>query len=357
VFWAWNDKLLDVSDVVETQKSQFSTGALLSAYSYNKITGKRSYYSVPWKAWLYPFHLRRSFVEKAGYKISEIPKRWDAFIDFFKPLQTKLRARGLRQVYAYGHYLSDDAGTSYHLFLSFLTAYGGQDIVTADGRVHTDDPKIRDAAVRALTKLTSAYKEGFVPPEVTNWTDTDAWAAFAARRFAMFFGWGLGVELAVRHNKAEYDDIVTRGPPLDNDGEELPSELLTTAPIIPKAAKSVAVAKDFLKYAIQPKVLNKHLKASLGIWLPPMPSLAEGDPFWLDPTDPHRSAYANQALFSPTIPGWYYFNPAMGEVLIEHVFTTAERDVIFHGMAPEAAIDNAFKRIEAIFAKYPIVQA
>ena len=32
-------------------------------------------------AWL--FHIWRSLVEKAGYKISDIPNTWDAFLDFF----------------------------------------------------------------------------------------------------------------------------------------------------------------------------------------------------------------------------------------------------------------------------------
>jgi len=32
-------------------------------------------------------------------------------------------------------------------------------------------------------------------------------------------------------------------------------------------------------------------------------------------------------------------------------------DVMKNGMAPEAAVDNAFKRAEAIFAKYPIVSS
>ena len=37
---------------------------------------------------------------------------------------------------------------------------------------------------------------------------------------------------------------------------------------IPKNAKNVEVAKDFLKYLIQPKVVNEYLKAGLGRALP-----------------------------------------------------------------------------------------
>ena len=48
------------------------------------------------------------------------------------------------------------------------------------------------------------------------------------------------------------------------------------------------------------------------------------------------------------------FNPAIAEVNSEHLFSIAEFDVIKEGMAPEAAIAKAFKRVEEIFAKYPI---
>jgi len=35
-------------------------------------------------------------VEKAGYKVSDIPNTWDAYIDFFLPMQAKLRAKGMQ---------------------------------------------------------------------------------------------------------------------------------------------------------------------------------------------------------------------------------------------------------------------
>lgn len=40
----------------------------------------------------------------------------------------------------------------------------------------------------------------------------------------------------------------------------------------------------------------------------------------------------------------------------QQVFPLAEFAVMKDGMAPEAAIDKAFKRLEAIYAKYPIAQ-
>src|SRR5215472_4704525 len=45
--YAWDDKFVDVSDVVETQREEYTETALLTAYCYNNVTKKRSYYGVP----------------------------------------------------------------------------------------------------------------------------------------------------------------------------------------------------------------------------------------------------------------------------------------------------------------------
>ncbi len=353
--WSWQDKLVDVTDVVETQKAQFSSTALLAAYAYNGETKKRSYHAVPIGAGVVPFHIWHSLVEKAGLRISDIPKTWDAFIDFFRPVQDKLRAQGMQHLYAYGFTLSANGNDPLFLFNAFLIAYGGADFVTSDGRLHTDDPKVRQAAVKALVKLTTAFKDGYVPPSVVNWNDADDNNAFHSKLVVMDFDGTISTELALYHKKEEYDDILTLGLPYSNDGDELPSQLGVNSGVIPKGAKNLTVAKEFLKHLIEPKVLNAYLKAGLGRWLPTMPGLAQSDPFWLD--DPHVAAYTQQGILSPTIPVYASFNPAMGEVDAEHPFSKAAFDVTNQGMAPEQAIDKAFKRVEAIFAKYPIQQA
>ena len=75
------------------------------------------------------------------------------------------------------------------------------------------------------------------------------------------------------------------GLPLDNTGQPIPSQLGVAAAFIPKGAKNVEVAKDFLKYVIQPTVVNQYLKGGLGRTLPAMPDLVKDDPFWLDLKD------------------------------------------------------------------------
>src|SRR5215468_7445783 len=99
VLSAWRDQLVDLTDVIDTQKSQFTSAALQTVYAYNNSLKKRSYYMIPHRAAVVPFHIWKSLLAKAGYKPTDIPKTWDAFIDFFSQVQTKLRARGMRNIY------------------------------------------------------------------------------------------------------------------------------------------------------------------------------------------------------------------------------------------------------------------
>jgi multiple sugar transport system substrate-binding protein len=351
---AWEGKLVDVSDVVETQKSGYTRTALLTVNCYNGVEKKRGIYGVPYTVGCQTNHIWRPLVEKAGYTLEDLPKTWDAFYDFFKEVQKKLRAQGMRQVYAMGFQLNTTGNDCNALFNSFLIANGGQGIVTDDGKLHLDDPQVREAAIKALTYPTTAYKEGFVPPGAINWNDADDNNAFHGKQIVMDLDGSLSTEVAIIKKQQDYNDIVTMGLALSNDGKPVPSQAGSLCALIPKGAKNVEVAKEFLKYLIQPPVLNEYLKTGLGRNLPAMPAIVKDDPWWLDPKDPHRVSYVQQGALGPTVPTFWTSNPAYAQVQNEHVWAVAWADIIQGGMAPQAAAEKAFKRVEEIFAKYPI---
>ena len=349
--FAWDDKLVDVSDVVDTQREEYTETALLSGYCYNNVTKKRSYYGVPYNQNVFTNHIWRPLVEKAGYKIQDIPKTWDAYYDFFKSVQKKLREQGVRNVYGLGFQVTTNGVDPNFTFHNFLIAYGGRDIVTKDGKLHLDDPNVREAAIKALTYPATAYKEGFVPPSAINWNDADDNNAFHAKTIVMDLDGTISTEVAIFNKKEDYDDIVTMGLALSNDGKPVPSSAGVGCGLVPKGAKNVAVAKDFLKYLIQPKICNEYLKVGLGRSTPCMPSIVKTDHWWFD--DPHRAPYTQQVLVDPTVPQFWVYNPAYAQVQNEHVWSVGWVD-IKDGMEPKAAAEKAFKRIEEIFAKYPI---
>jgi multiple sugar transport system substrate-binding protein len=354
--YAWEDKLVDVTDVVETHREEYNDTALLTVRCYNNVEKKRSFYGVPYTLDVFCNHVWRPLVEKVGYKIEDIPKTWDAYYDFFKNVQKKLREQGVRHVYGLGFQVTTNGGDPNSFFNQFLIAYGGQGIVTQDGKLHLDDAKVREAALRALTYPTTAYKEGYVPPGAINWNDADDNNAFHGKQIVMDLDGSLSTEVAIIKNEQDYNDIVTMGLALSNDAKPVASQAVPLCGLIPKGAKNVEAAKHFLKYLIQPKVCNVYLKTGLGRRVPAMPAIVKDDPWWLDPKDPHRVAYTTQVLLSPTVPSFWVFNPAYAQVQNEHVWQTAWAEIMKEGMAPQAAAEKAFKRVEEIFAKYPIAQ-
>src|SRR5947209_17920426 len=209
--FAWDNKLVDVSDVVETQREEYTETALLTAYCYNNVEKKRSYYGVPYTVGASMNHIWRPLVEKAGYSMEDLPKTWDAFYDFFKEVQKKLRAQGMRNVYGLGFQLKTTGHDSNARLNHFMSDYGGQDIVTPDGKLHLDDPKVREAALQALIYPATAYKEGFVPPGAINWNDADDNNAFHAKQIVMDLDGSLSTEVAIIKNQQDYNDIVTMG--------------------------------------------------------------------------------------------------------------------------------------------------
>jgi multiple sugar transport system substrate-binding protein len=354
---AWNDKLVDVSDIVENYKSMLSETALLNSSYYNGATKQRAFYLCPVKQATSPFHIWGDLVTKAGFKLSDAPNTWDEFWSFFKPVQKELRAKGMRKMYAMGLQITTVGPNDGNgLFNYFLVANGGQDIGTRDGKLHTDDPKVREAAIRSVEFMTNCYKEGYVPPEALTWNDADDNNAYHEKLFVMDLDGTLSTELAmIKNKKAYYEEAVVRGLPNRNDGSPMPCFLAAGGGFIPKGAKGVEVAKDFMKFFMQPQVMNENLKNGLGRWVPVYPQIVKDDLWWTDTKDdPHRSPYVHEAVLGPTIANYNGFNPAWGQVYAEQLWGNCHADVIKNGMTPAAAVDKAFKRAEAIFAKFTL---
>jgi multiple sugar transport system substrate-binding protein len=359
---SWADKLEDVSDIIEPHKSGMVEAALLSINCYNNATKRRSYYGLPWAGALTPFHIWGSLVEKAGYKTSDIPNKWDPFLDFFKPMQRKLQEQGMRHTYSYGFVVGtvgiDPVNTQEH----FTVAYGGRDTVTRNGQLNSKDPKVREAAAKAMDKLATIYKEGYNPPSSLNWNDADDNNSFHSKLCIVDFDGTLSTEIAMLSSMPdELKNVITHALPLDDEGNIIPGFFGVATAAIPKGAKNVAVAKDFAKYFMQPEINNEWMKGGIGRFVPVYPHEALNDPWWTrtgpPQVVPHLAAMIEQGFRRPTLPVWYSYTPAWAQVESEHVFQLALVEVAEGRATLKQAVDKAFARSEQIFAKYPIEQA
>lgn len=348
---AWNDKFIDVTDVVKPYEGQLSETAKLGAAFYNRTTKQRSYYLCPIKQGGTPFHVWGNLLEKAGAKISDIPNTWEERFNFFKPLQKELRAKGMRKIYAIGLQVTTvGPNDGNNLYQHTLIAMGGEGIITPDGKLHTNDPKVREAAIRATTFLATTYKDGVVPPEALSWSDADDNNGFHEKLFLMDFDGTLSTELAMINNKEDFLAAVTLGMPNFKDGSPIPNQTGVGGGFIPKGSKNPEVAKDLMKYWMQPQVMNSNLKAGLGRWVPAIPQVVKDDPWWLNSGDPHLPPYVKECVLSRTVPPWEGFNPAWGQIAAEQLQMGTIADVVKNGMSPEQAVEKAHKRMEQIFA-------
>ena len=353
---AWDDKIIDVSDVVAPYELQLSETAKLCSTFYNKATKKRSYYLCPIKQGTTPFHIWGDLVEKAGFKMEEIPKNWDGVWTYLKQTQAPLRSKGMRKIYACGLQITTvGPNDGNNLFRHFLIANGGEGIVTPDGKLHTDDPKIREAAIKSVEFMTNLYREGVVPPEALSWNDADDNNGYHEKLFVMDFDGTLSTELAmIKDKQAFYHDMKTLAPVNKNDGTPMKAQVNAGGGYIPKGAKNVEVAKDFMKYFMQPKVMNENLKAGLGRWFPAIPHIVKDDAFWTGTEMPCLLPYITEGVLNPTVPLYNGYSPAWGQFEAEQVWGVAHADVIKNNMKVADAIDKAFKRCNEVFAKITI---
>src|SRR5258708_37029185 len=95
------------------------------------------------------------------------------------------------------------------------------------------------------------------------WKDLDDNNAFHAKQIIMDIEGSLWTARAIVKNQQDYNDIVVMGLALSNDGKPVPAQQGSLRGLIPKGASNIEVAKDFLKYLIQPRVLNAYLKTGL----------------------------------------------------------------------------------------------
>ena len=352
---AWNDKIGGRQRRRRAaQVASSAHTALLSSSYYNSVTKQRGYYLAPLSQGAEPFHIWGDLVEKAGFKLSDAPKTWDAFWDFFKPMQKPLRAKGMRKIYAIGPQITTVGPNDGNgLLAHFMIANGGADIVTEDGKLHTDDPQVREAAIRSVTWLTNAYKEGYVPPEALSWTDADDNNAFHEKLIVMDFDGSLSTELAmIKNKKAYYEEMKTLGLPQGNDGKPMPAQIGAGGLFIPKGAKNIEVAKDFMQFFLRPEVMNANLQGRPGPRGAGDPTDREGGCVVARSQRPAPPALRAGIGAGTDHSAYQRLQSGMGAGECRAALGQGHADVIKNGMTPAAAVDKAFRRMEAIFARY-----
>src|SRR5260370_42073337 len=76
-----------------------------------------------------------------------------------------------------GQPMGVDSSDGFYSFLTFMDAYNVK-LVSDDGKLLVDDPKVRQGLINALKDYTDPYTKSCTPPSSTSWKDPDNNVAF-----------------------------------------------------------------------------------------------------------------------------------------------------------------------------------
>lgn len=348
---AWEDKLADVSDVIEPVKSLYTGTALASVYLNNNVAKKRSYYAVPIQQQTIHIHYWQDLLKEINLQKSDIPNEWDKFWQFWQNAQKKIRQKDKSEIYGIGLTMSAASVDNFYEFEQMLEVYD-VNLLDKNGKLQVDKPEVRQGIITVLNWITNLYKDGYIPPDSVQWAAVDNNVSFLNRNLLMVANPTLSIPTSQRQDPEVYQNqIQTIEFPDEPDGE--PAKYLVSVKQILtfQSSSNLEQAKDFLSFFIRPENISEYLQLSGGRYFPVMPQLLS-DKFWQDNSDPHISVAVKQYQEGATRPFNYVVNPAYSQVLSENVWGQAIEQVIVDGLSIEDATDKAIAKIQEIFAQW-----
>ncbi|MGL5834523.1 MAG: ABC transporter substrate-binding protein [Waterburya sp.] len=348
---AWEGKLADVSDVIKLANNSYPKNILKAVSLYNKVEQKQSYYAVPlYQATVHVYYWR-DLLHKAGFSDRDIPQDWDGFWKFWTKVQDQLRIKQNQNIYGLGLPVSVEAADTYQVFEHILEAHNIS-LVNSQGQLQVNNPQIRQGIIQIFNWYKQLYEQGYIPPEALHWSNPDNNQYFLNRLVLMTPNQTLSIPAAVRQVSDTYGSkLAMIDLPKKPNGQ--PISHLTVAEQIVLFAESPhhQLAKNFLAYISQPKVMEKYLKASGNRFFPVQKTIWQ-TPFWQNSQDVYISTVTKTLTQKPTRSYHTVQNPVYGNVLQENVWGKALQRVLVDNVSSEQAADEAIARIKEIFAEW-----
>jgi multiple sugar transport system substrate-binding protein len=347
--FAYEDKLLEISELLNPIRHKFIDSALRSTQFLNAKTGKRDTYTFPLMQHGVNIHYWKDMVESVGFQESDVPKAWRPFWDFWGEVQKRLIAKG-EKVHGLGLTYSSEASDTFQIFSHFLAAQK-IDITDDNGKLFIEDPNVRKGMTLALEDYTRHYKAKHVPPGAISWQDSDNNLSFSARKIVMVVNPSLSIPVSFlgRNDDYYYNKIRTLRWPASIDGSLLPLKISIHSGFIPKDAKNKDLAKDFVRFLLEQENLDLFVKASNGGFFPVLKESYE-DPFFVS-SDPHRSAVYKNFTENPH---------RIYEELKDHKYVRFQMEnhigrglmrILSENWSAERAMDEMFTRMKKIMTE------
>lgn len=359
--WAYEDKLEDVSSIIDPLRAKFEPQALATTFLYNAATQKRSYFAYPIKQQTMHIQYWKDMLAEAGFKDSDIPKDWKGYWEFWcEKVQPAYRQKTGNRAFGTGFPMGVDSSDSFYSFLTFMDAYNVK-LVNDSGKLLVDDPAVRQSLINAVNDYTYVYGKGCTPPSSTAWKDPDNNVAFHNKTIVLTHNATISIAakwLDDMNNatltdaqrataKAHYEkNIATAGFPNKPDGSKMTYRAAVKTGVIFKAAKNKDAAKKFVAFMLDESNLTPYVEGSQGRWFPVLKA-SQQSPFWK--ADPHRTAVYNQFM-AGTTPFEFTKNYKFTVLNNENVWAKAMNRVLSEKWTTERAVDEMIARIKTVAA-------
>lgn len=348
--FAWEGKLVDLSDVIEPAKAFYGQTALEAVSFYNKNSKKRSYYALPLSQEATYVFYQQQLVEQAGLGDRSIPDQWDEFWNYWKEVQNGLRAQN-SEVYGLGIQSSPGNSDTYVFFEHILQAYNVQ-LLDEQGNLQLHLPDVRAGIIRCLKWYTQFYQQGYVPPTATKWLTPDNNRALLNQQVVMTVNPSMSIPVSQQNNQEVYlQQLGTLELPKKPDGSAIEHLISVNQAVILASSQKQEIAKAFLASLTQPNVLQEFVQSSRGRFFPVMPTISD-NAFWTNQADPHLSVLSatmrdrSNRLFHSVQA------PAYSQVFQQDVWGQAIHQVATGTTTPEQAADKAIQQIQEIFVAW-----
>src|SRR5215471_6724537 len=357
--WAYEGKLEDLSDILLPMKSAFAPNTLETTYLYNDQTKKKAYYGFPLKQQSMHVRIWKDMLEKAGYKQSDIPTKWEDYWSFWcNKVQPAIRKATGQRIYGIGQPRGVESTDSFQSFYTFMDAYNVK-LVDDNGKLLVDDPKVRDGLIHALKDYTDTYVKGCTPPSSTTCKDPDNNVAFHHKTIVMTHNFTISIaakwfedstnqaltpEQRAAGKKAYEEDIITTSFPSKPDGTAIKYRSDVKTGLIFTAAKHKEQGKEFIKFLLQEENVRPYVEGALGRWFP-VTTESQKSPFWQ--ADRHRKAVYNQFM-GGTTPFDFTKNWKFTILNNENVWAKAMNRVVSEKVPVDKAVDELIARIKEV---------
>jgi multiple sugar transport system substrate-binding protein len=324
--------LVEVTDVLNDIKKQ---GSGIYESVLPQVMHEDKAYGIPFEPEVAPLHVRTDILKQAG--ISLPIATWNDFTEVCRKINKP------PQFHAWGMVLGRCPDAHWNI-LHVIWGHGGK-LVERDGKTVA----LKSEGTLAALKLIAQWyqKDKIIQPDTVS--ADDAWnnkmyqskmVAFVDNQ-ASIYGW------LEKNDKELWQNTTLMRHPAGPAGSF--QQTTSWSWVIFNASKNVALAKDMIRFWLEPNRFDKVVQTIGGRWWPIYKDLAKGK-FWSD-----RPAYKIYPEMLAQARLDAYAGPptdASGEVFERLIYPDMVQKVIVGGETPEKALDWAHDQVRGIYAKY-----